>query len=140
MDHWLIFVLALALFAGLTIFLGKIGVIENSSKIGVVVRALVVLSLSAAVVMLRKEWTGLGELPRGSFVCLVVSGIALGLSWICYCRGLRQESASKLAFVDKIGMSVVVVLGLIFLGQAFTWTLALGGATVVAGSMILANG
>jgi transporter family protein len=70
---------------------------------------------------------------------LVLSGIATGLSWLCYYRALQLGPASRVAPVDKLSVALVLVFAVIFLGEALSWKLAIGGGLVVAGVVILAT-
>jgi transporter family protein len=69
---------------------------------------------------------------------LVLSGIATGLSWLCYYRALQLGPASKVAPVDKLSVAFVIVLAIIFLGEQLTLKTAVGGLLVIAGSLVLA--
>ena len=68
---------------------------------------------------------------------LVLSGIATGLSWLCYYRALQMAPASWIAPIDKLSMVLVIILAVIFLGEPLTWKVGLGGALVVAGVLVL---
>jgi len=69
---------------------------------------------------------------------LVLSGIATGLSWLCYYRALQLGPASRVAPVDKLSVALVLVFAVVFLGEPFTWKVAVGGSLVVAGVVLLA--
>ena len=69
---------------------------------------------------------------------LVLSGVATGLSWLCYYRALQMAPASRVAPIDKLSVALVIVLAVLFLGEPLTWKVALGGALVVAGVLTLA--
>lgn len=70
---------------------------------------------------------------------LVLSGVATGLSWLCYYRALRLAPASWVAPVDKLSVVLVVVLGVVVLGEPLTWRLAAGVGLVAAGVLVLAR-
>ena len=72
-----------------------------------------------------------------NFLMLVLSGIATGLSWLCYYRALQMAPASWVAPIDKLSMVLVIILAIIFLGEPLTWKVALGGGLVVAGVLVL---
>lgn len=48
---------------------------------------------------------------------LVLSGLAIGLSWLCYFRALQLGPDSKVAPVDKLSLVLVVIAAAIFLGE-----------------------
>ena len=70
---------------------------------------------------------------------LILSGIATGLSWLCYYRALQLGDASRVAPVDKLSVALVLVFAIVFLGEPFTPKVALGVGLVVAGAVILAT-
>ena len=69
---------------------------------------------------------------------LCLSGVATGLSWLCYYRALQTGPASRVAPIDKLSVVFVIVLAWLFLGEPMTLRVALGGALIVAGVLLLA--
>src|SRR5262249_54105851 len=126
------------LFAALTALMGKVGVSEINSNLATFLRTVVILGVSAALVSFRSEWEPLGKLSRLGLTMLVLSGVATGLSWLCYYRALQMAPAARLAPTDKLSVALVIVLAVLFLGEPLTWKVALGGALVVAGVLTLA--
>lgn len=136
---WQWFAVGSALFAGLTAILGKVGVAEINSNLATLIRTVVILAISALIVTWRHEWEPLEQISRKGAPFLVLSGIATGLSWLCYYRALQMAPASKVAPVDKLSVAMVIVLAVLFLGEPLTWRVLLGGALVVAGVLVLAK-
>src|SRR6185295_6573893 len=137
-SGWQLFALGSAFFAALTALLGKVGVGEINSNLATFIRTVVILGVSAALVSLRREWEPLGKLSRLGVTMLVLSGIATGLSWLCYYRALQLAPASIVAPVDKLSVVFAIVLGIAFLGAALRYQVVLGGMLIVAGSIVLA--
>jgi transporter family protein len=75
---------------------------------------------------------------RRTLLFLALSGIATGLSWLCYFRALQLGEASRVAPVDKLSVVFVIALAAIFLGERITLQVAIGGALIIAGSVVLA--
>ena len=136
---WQWFAVGSALFAALTAILGKVGVAEINSNLATLIRTVVILAISAPIVTWRHEWEPLEQISRKGAPFLVLSGIATGLSWLCYYRALQMAPASKVAPVDKLSVAMVIVLAVLFLGEPLTWRVLLGGALVVAGVLVLAK-
>jgi transporter family protein len=67
-----------------------------------------------------------------------LSGLATGLSWICYFRALQLGEASHVAPVDKLSVVFVLVFAAIFLGERITFGTVAGGLLIAAGAVILA--
>jgi len=136
---WQWFAIGSAFFAGLTAILGKVGVAEINSNLATLIRTLVILAMTALLITLRGEWEPLDKLSgRGTFF-LCLSGLATGLSWLCYYRALQMAEASRVAPIDKLSVAFVILLAWLFLGEPMTWRVLLGGALVIAGVLILAT-
>lgn len=136
---WLLFSLGSAFFAGLTAILGKVGVAGLNSNLATLIRTVVILLLTAGIVSLRNEWTLPGSIPLKPVGFLILSGVATGLSWLCYYRALQLAPASLVAPIDKLSVAFAILLGVVVLGEAFTWRVGLGGALIVAGAVVIAT-
>jgi transporter family protein len=134
---WQLFALGSAFFAGLTAIFGKIGVAQINSNLATLIRTVVILIVTAVIITFRREWEPVDKLSGRSVLFLVLSGIATGLSWLCYYRALQIGPASMVAPVDKLSVVFVIVLAALFLGEALTWKVLVGGGLVVAGTLIL---
>lgn len=137
-SGWLLFALGSAAFAALTAILGKVGVAEINSDLATLIRTVVILGVSVLVVTVRGAWEPLGRVSRFGAAMLVLSGVATGLSWLCYYRALQLGPASKVAPVDKLSVALVVVFAAAFLGEPFSAKVVLGAGLVVAGVLVLA--
>lgn len=138
-SAWIGFALGSALFAGLTAVLGKVGVAEINSNLATVIRTTVVLGFASALVGLRGEWHGIVTVSAKSWIFLILSGLATGASWLYYYRALQLGPASKVAPLDKLSVVVAIVLGLLFLGEPVSVRLLIGGALIVAGTVLIAT-
>jgi transporter family protein len=137
-ESWLLFALGSALFAALTAVFGKLGVEGINSNLATFIRTLVIVLMIAGILSLRQEWARPGSLRLHSWVFRGLSGIATGLSWLCYYRALQLGPVSKVAPIDKLSVALAIVLGLVFLGERPSWPLLLGGVLIVAGSLVIA--
>lgn len=138
---WFVFASGSAFFAGMTAVLAKLGVAGINSNLATFIRTAVVLLLCAGIVSARGEWIW----PRHGaemrpLVFLVLSGVATGLSWLCYFRALQLAPVSVVAPVDKLSVAFAIVLGVVVLGEPLTWRLALGAVLIVVGALLIASG
>ena len=138
-QTWLPYALGSAFFAGLTAIFGKIGVTQINSNLATLIRTVVILVVTALIVTYRQEWEPLNKLSGRAILFLCLSGLATGLSWLCYYRALQLGTASQVAPVDKLSLAFVILLAWLFLGETMTWRVALGGTLVVAGALTLAT-
>ncbi|MFZ4878407.1 EamA family transporter [Janthinobacterium sp. Mn2066] len=136
-SNWITFALASALFAALTALFGKLGVVGLNSNLATFIRTVVILAVIGGIVSLRGEWQNPSTISARSWLFLVLSAIATGLSWLCYYRALQLGPVSKVAPLDKLSVALAIVFGIVFLGETLTWPVALGGSLIVAGSIIM---
>jgi transporter family protein len=135
---WKAFAGLSALFAALTAIFGKLGVADINSNLATFLRTLVVLAVSALLVSARGEWQMPARLSARGFLFLALSGVATGLSWLCYYRALQTGPASRVAPIDKLSVVIVVALAVVFLGERLTWKVGIGAGLVSAGAMLIA--
>jgi transporter family protein len=133
---WRVFALGSAFFAALTAIFGKVGVSEINSDLATFYRTVIILGVSALLVSVRQEWQAPGALSSKGLLFLALSGVATGLSWLCYFRALQMAPASRVAPIDKFSVVLVVVFAVLLLGEKLTWKVALG-SILIAGGVIL---
>lgn len=137
-NAWLGWSLLSALFAGATAVLAKIGISGVDSNLATAIRTSVILLFTWAIALMTRKGDWLhGASPR-TWIFLVLSGLATGLSWLCYFRALQLGPASKVAPVDKLSVAFVIAFAVIFLGERLTATKLVGGSLIVAGAIVLA--
>ncbi len=135
---WLGWAFLSAFFAGLTAILAKIGVSNVNSNLATAIRTTVILVFSWAIVLFTGQTSAMKNLASRTLFFLVLSGIATGLSWLCYFRALQLGPASKVAPIDKLSVVFVMILSVLILGEKLSPATVLGGVLIVAGSLILA--
>lgn len=136
--NWLGWSVLSAVFAAATATLAKIGVTGIDSNLATAIRTSVVL-LFAWIIVIATGSGGLNQIQARTWVFLILSGLATGLSWLCYFRALQLGPASKVAPVDKLSLVLVVIAAAIFLGERISVGTGIGAAMVVAGVLILAT-
>jgi transporter family protein len=135
---WRVFAIASAFFAALTAIFGKVGVAEINSDLATFFRTAVVLMMTALLLWARHEWQRPDTLSPKGILFLVLSGCATGLSWLCYYRALQAGPASRVAPIDKLSVVFVVLFAVSFLGERFSWKVAIGSLLVTAGAVLMA--
>lgn len=136
--NWLGWALASAVFAAMTAILAKIGVAGIDATLATAVRTCVVLVFTWILVWVNPAAGGLSGLTPRNWSFLVLSGVATGLSWLCYFRALQMGPASRVAPVDKLSVVLVIVLAAAVLGERLTWAKGIGGLLIVAGAVTIA--
>ncbi len=136
--NWLTWSLLSAFFAGLTAVLAKIGVAGVNSNLATAIRTSVVLIFTWGIAFATTKPSALLEFPRRVWLFLALSGVATGLSWLCYFRALQLGEVSRVAPVDKLSVVFVIVFSAIILKERLSVQHAIGGALIVAGALVLA--
>ena len=134
--NWLAWSFLSAVFAALTAVLAKIGVTGVNSNLATAIRTTVILLFTWAIAAFSANLRDLGGLNRRTWVFLVLSGMATGLSWLCYFHALQVGEASRVAPIDKLSLALTLVLAAVFLKEVITWKLGLGVALMVAGALL----
>ncbi len=137
-NHWLVFALASAFFAAMTAILGKLGVSEINSNLATLIRTFIVLLMTAGFVTFHNDWQPVSKMSLFGVAALTLSGFATGLSWLCYYRALQLGPASRVAPIDKLSVVVVIICSVLFLKEALTWKVAVGGCLITAGAVLMA--
>ncbi len=135
-SNWILFALGSAFFAALTSLFGKLGVAEINSNLATLIRTIVIFVLIATIVSWRDEWQMPSTIPGRTWLFLILSGVATGLSWLCFYRALQIGLVSKVAPIDKLSVAFAIVLGALFLGEKLTWPTLIGGGLIVLGSIV----
>ena len=135
--NWATWALLSAFFAGITAVLAKVGVAGVDSNLATAVRTTVVLVFTWAIALLTSQMGAWRHITQRTLIFLVLSGMATGLSWLCYFRALQLGEASRVAPVDKLSVVFAIVLAAVVLGEKLNWHHYLGGALIVCGAIIL---
>ena len=135
---WLILALLSAVFAALTSSLAKVGIEGVDSNLGTAIRTLVVFFMAIGMVYLTGAKVSLAEISTKTWVFLVLSGLATGASWLCYFKALQIGDVSKVAPIDKTSIIFTIIMAVIFLHEQLTLKVAVGGALIAAGTLVMA--
>ena len=135
---WLIWAILSAVFAAATALLAKLGVSHVDPNLATAVRTTVVVIFAWMIALALGTHGGLVHTERRSWLFLIASGIATGLSWICYFRALSLGQASKVAPIDKLSVVFVIALAAPILGEAITARKLIGGVLIATGAIVLA--
>ncbi len=135
---WLVWSLLSAVFAAATAILAKLGVAGVDSNFATAIRTSVVVVFAWGIALLFGSHRGASSIAPRTWLFLGASGLATGLSWLCYFRALQAGPASRVAPVDKLSVVLVILLARPVLGEPITGPKLLGGALIAAGAIVLA--
>lgn len=138
LDQWQIWAVGSALFAGLTAILAKLGVGNLPADFATLIRTLVILALALAIVLVSGQWVPPSQVPGQAWLALVLSGLATGVSWLCYFRAMKLGDAARVAPIDKLSVVFVAVFASVFLKEQLSGTNWLGVALIATGAVLVA--
>lgn len=134
---WIVWALLSALFAAATAILAKVGIAGIDSNLATAIRTSVILVFTWAIAIALGKHDAIEHISPRSWLFLVLSGIATGLSWLCYFRALQLGPASRVAPIDKLSVVLVIVFAWLFLGESLSLPKVLGGLLIAGGAATL---
>lgn len=134
---WAIFALLSAVFAALTSIFAKIGIENVNSNLATAIRTVVVLVMAWGIVLMTGKLNQLPDISSKSWIFLILSGLATGLSWLCYFYALQIGEASKVVPVDKFSVVITMVMAFFILGETITVKTIVGGILITLGTLVL---
>jgi transporter family protein len=136
-KSWLFYAVLSAVFAALTSILGKVGIQGIESNLGTAIRTIVVLLMAWIIVLFQKKLPLVKVIDKKSWIFIALSGLATGLSWLCYYRALQEGRASLVVPIDKLSIVVTIVFSRIVLKERLSKKGMVGLLLVVTGTMAL---
>lgn len=114
---WVLYAFGSAFFAGITAILAKIGIKNTDSNLATAIRTIVILLFSWLMVFIVGSFNTIPELSNKTIIFLILSGLATGLSWLCYFKALQLGNVNKVTPIDKSSTILTMILAMIFLGE-----------------------
>ena len=136
-DSWVIYAILSAVFAALTSILAKIGISDINSNLATAIRTIVVLIMAWGIVIMTGAQSGIQDITAKSWIFLVLSGIATGLSWLFYYKALQLGDASKVVPSDKFSVVISMILAFVILKEDLTFKTVMGGILITAGTFVM---
>lgn len=135
---WLVFAALSAVFAALTSILAKIGIDGVNSNLATAIRTIVVLIMAWVMVFVTNSQSGIAAIGKRSWLFLILSGLATGISWLCYYKALQIGEASKVVPVDKMSVVITMIMAFAILGEKLTVKSIIGVILLTAGTIFMA--
>lgn len=136
-DSWVIYAILSAVFAALTSILAKIGISDINSNLATAIRTIVVLIMAWGIVFMTGAQSGIQDITAKSWIFLIFSGIATGLSWLFYYKALQLGDASKVVPIDKFSVVISMILAFVILKEDLTFKTVMGGILITAGTFVM---
>ena len=136
-SSWVIWAVLAAIFAAATALLAKVGVAHVDSNLAAALRTSVVVVFTWIIAIALGKHGEIRNLDRRTILFLTLSGVATGLSWICYFRALQLGPVSRVAPLDKLSVPLVILIAWALLGEKLTPAAVIGGLLITAGAMVM---
>jgi transporter family protein len=136
-NGWVGWALLSATFAAATALLAKVGVAHVDSNLATALRTTVVVVFAWGIALALGKHGEIRSLDGRTLLFLGLSGLATGLSWLCYFRALQLGPASRVAPLDKMSVPLVMVFAWLTLGEKMNATTIVGGLLITAGAVVM---
>lgn len=134
---WKYYALLSALFAALTAIFAKIGIKNVNSDLATAIRTLIILFITWGICLSGNHLGEIKGLGRTTWIFLILSGCATGLSWLFYFKALQMGEVSRVAPIDKLSVVIAIILSFVFLREPVSWRVILGGVLIATGSIVM---
>lgn len=134
---WKYYAILSALFASLTAIFAKVGVRDINSNLATAIRTTIILILTWGIVLASGHVRELRQVTPHTWLFLVLSGAATGLSWLFYFKAIQVGDISRVAPVDKLSVVITIVLAFVFLRETVSVRVVLGALLITAGSIVM---
>ncbi len=134
---WRYYALLSALFAALTAIFAKIGVKAINSDLATAIRTSVILLITWGIVLVGHHTSEVKTIPGYTWIFLVLSGIATGLSWLFYFKALQIGDVSRVAPIDKLSVVLTILLSFLILKEPVSPRVIVGALLITAGSLVM---
>lgn len=139
-TSWVGWALLAAVFAAATALLAKVGVAHVDSNLATALRTSVVMVFAWAIAIGLGKHGEIRNLDRRTVLFLTLSGLATGLSWLCYFRALQLGPASRVAPLDKLSVPLVILFAWVLLGEKLNAAAIVGGLLITVGAIVMVVG
>ena len=134
---WKVYALLSALFAALTAIFAKIGVKDVNSDLATAIRTSVILVLTWGIVLFGQHVNEIREVSKNTWLFLILSGVATGLSWLFYFKAIQLGDVARVAPIDKLSVVITILLAFIFLHEQVNLRVVIGALLITAGSVLM---
>ena len=134
---WIVYALLAAFFAAVTSVLAKIGISGVNSNLATAIRTAVVLVMAWGLVFITGKQHEITRIGQKSWLFLVLSGCATGLSWLFFYKALQIGEVSRVVPIDKLSVVISIIFAFVFLGETVNVKTIIGGLLITIGTIIL---
>lgn len=96
-----------------------------------------ILFITWGIVLFGSHAGEIRDIPRHSWLFLVLSGAATGLSWLFYFKALQTGDVSRVAPIDKLSVVITICLSFLFLKEEVSLRVVAGALLITCGSILM---
>lgn len=134
---WRYYALLSAFFAALTAIFAKIGVKDVNSNLATAIRTTFILMLTWGIVLFSGVANQIKDISRHTWIFLLLSGLATGLSWLFYFKALQVGDVSRVAPIDKLSVVITILLAFFLLKEPVSPKVVIGAMLITAGCIVM---
>ena len=134
---WKYYALLSALFAALTAVFAKVGVKKINSDLATAIRTSVILFITWGIVFAGNHTAEVKGISGHTWIFLILSGAATGLSWLFYFKALQVGDVSRVAPIDKLSVVITICLSFLFLKEPVSLRVIIGALLITGGSIVM---
>ena len=134
---WVLFAVGSAFFAGITSILAKCGIKNTDSTVATAIRTLVILPMSVIMVLIVGSMGEITSISLKTWIFLVLSGVATGVSWLCYFRALQIGDVNKVVPIDKSSTVLTILLAYVILGEQISLLKGICVVMIAVGTFLM---
>jgi len=134
---WITYAILSAVFAAITSILAKIGIGNVNSNLATAIRTCVVLIMAWGIVFITGAQGCIQNISGKSMLFLILSGIATGLSWLCYYKAIQLGDVCKVVPIDKFSIVMTMILAFFILHETMSIKTVIGGILITIGTFVM---
>ena len=134
---WKYYALLSALFAALTAVFAKIGVKDVNSDLATAIRTSVILFITWGIVFAGNHTAEVKGISGHTWIVLILSGAATGLSWLFYFKALQVGEVSRVARIEIVSVVITICLSFLFLKEPVSLRVIIGALLITGGSIVM---
>ena len=134
---WIIYSFLSAFFAGITSILAKCGIKNTSSSLATAIRTIIVLLFSWIMVFITGSQDDIYNIDSQSLILLILSGIATGVSWLCYFKALQTGDINKVIPIDKSSTVLTILLSFTLFQESLSYKKVIGVILIGLGTYMM---
>ncbi len=136
-KKWMIYAFLSAVFASLTSIFAKVGIDGVESNLGTAIRTMVVLFISWGIVFAKGKQKDIKSIQKKDWLFICLSGVATGISWLCYYYALQKGVVSVVVSIDKLSIVITILFSYFILKEKLSLKAAIGLILMVIGILLM---